>query len=164
MEERSRSIRFVTGVIASSESRGNRSVKNWRRAGERCGSAAASHSGFPRMLGTWKIVGCRSCGQDGGELDQRRGRLGGQGQRTVVALGPLQSRGEGVHDRLHPPLGGLRVKTVGGKQVPAGLPFPGARPDQVQLDHPLGELRLGEAALDPLDRVLVRVEKQAAVP
>ena len=59
---RSRSIRFVTGVIASSLKRGKRSVKNCSLGAERNGSAAASHSGFPRMLGIWKIVGCSPSG------------------------------------------------------------------------------------------------------
>ena len=57
VDERSRSIRFVTGVIASSLSLGNRSVKNCRRGEDRNGSAAASQSGFPKVDGIWKIVG-----------------------------------------------------------------------------------------------------------
>ncbi len=115
------------------------------------------------MLGIWKIVGCRPAGNIAASSISAAVDLGRQGEGAVVALAPLQCTGERVDDRLDPALSGLRVESPGRKQVPSWLPLARAGSNQVELDYPLGELRLGKAALDPLDRVLVGVQEKPAV-
>ena len=59
---RRRSIRFVTGVIASGARRGKRSSKNCRTGGDTYGSTAARHSSSLSRTGISKIVGASSAG------------------------------------------------------------------------------------------------------
>jgi hypothetical protein len=65
VEARRRSIRLVTGVIASSGRRGKRSSQKRCEARGRKGSAARRHSSSESSVGSWKIVGAISAGRAG---------------------------------------------------------------------------------------------------
>lgn len=95
-----------------------------------------------------------------GEVAQRLAGLGGQVQRSGVRLIPAQRRRERVDQCVDLVLDLAGGAAGGGEEVPAGL----ARVvGEVDLDDAVAQPLAGEVGLDLVQRVLVRVEEEAAV-
>jgi len=83
--------------------------------------------------------------------------------RPGGALVPAQHGGEGVDHRRHLLLDVVWPVAFHREEIPAHLPVVGSA-GEVDLQDPADQLALGEVGLDPLQRVLVRVQEQPAVP
>jgi hypothetical protein len=156
LEDANRSMRLVTGVIASAASFGKRDDQNVWQSHDSHGSTAVR-----QQCGDLKQGGCQVGGQPQSQLNQGLGRHGGQGQRPVVDLAPPQRRREAVDDRGHAHLHVLGGAALHGEQVPGGLAVVHAPRRQVDLHDPVGDV--DQVGLDAVEAVLVGVEEEAAV-
>ena len=129
----------------------------------RKGRAASRQRSSESRVGSWKIVGASFGGITLAIAASAAAAWVVRLIARVDCLPPPHRRGEGVDDRLDPRLCVPRRAAPQLEEVPGGLSVAAARAE-VDLDHPVGDALPVQVGLDPLQRVAVGIDEEAAVP